>query len=107
MSYSLYITVARSIKEYDLQQLGQLSMFFANDRITQHVPDEFWYETLEPELEEQLDTFMRFKNKINRSKFMSDFIKACVSFGIRDIDAPLFKAKVEQVVISQLDALDA
>lgn len=50
---------------------------------------------------------MRFKNKINRSKFMSDFIKACVSFGIRDIDAPLFKAKVEQVVISQLDALDA
>ena len=38
---------------------------------------------------------------------MSDFIKACVSFGIRDIDAPLFKAKVEQVVISQLDALDA
>lgn len=33
-------------------------MFFANDRITEYIPDEFWYETLEPQLEDQLDTFV-------------------------------------------------
>ena len=38
---------------------------------------------------------------------MADFIKACVSFSIRDIETPLFKAKVEQVVAPQLDQLDA
>ena len=38
---------------------------------------------------------------------MSDFIKACVSFGIRNIDSPLFKAKVESVVIAIVEELDA
>ena len=44
----MYLSVARNIKDYDLQQLAQLSMFFANEKVTQFVPDEFWYETLEP-----------------------------------------------------------
>ena len=38
---------------------------------------------------------------------MSDFIKACVSFGIRNIDSPLFKAKVESVVIVMIEELDS
>ena len=107
LGYSLYISVARGIKEYDLQQLAQLSMFFANEKITQFIPEEFWFETLEPELEEHLDTFIRYRKQINASKFMADFIKACVSFGIRSIEAPLFKAKVEQVVTKQLSLFDA
>ena len=45
--YALYISVARHIKEYDLQQLSQLSIFFAKDEVTKFVPDEFWYEQLE------------------------------------------------------------
>ena len=82
-------------------------MFFSNDKVTRFIPDEFWYSTLEPELEDHLDTFIRFKDKINRSSFMTDFIKSCVSFGIRNIDSPLFKAKVEHVTMSQIHELDA
>ena len=82
-------------------------MFFANDKVSRFIPDEFWFEILEPELEEHLDTFLKFRDQINKSKFMADFIKSCVSFGIRNIDSPLFKAKVEQVVMSQIHELDA
>ena len=35
-------------------------MFFARDSVTKFVPDEYWYETLEVQLEEQVETFMRF-----------------------------------------------
>lgn len=38
---------------------------------------------------------------------MSDFIKSCVSFGVRQIDSPLFKAKVEHVTMSMVKDLDA
>ena len=99
--------MARNIKEYDLQQLAQLSMFFANERVTQFVPDEFWYETLEPQLEDQLDTFVKFRDQIDRRRFLSDFARACVSFGIRGLDAPLFKSKVEHVIASMVENLDA
>ena len=90
-----------------MQQLAQISMFFANASITRHIPDEFWYESLEPQLEEQLTVFVKYKDQIDRKKFMSDFIKSCVSFGIRNIDSPLFKAKVESVVIGMVEELDA
>ena len=37
-------------------------MFFANARITRFIPDEFWTESLEPVMEEQLDTFVRYRD---------------------------------------------
>ena len=82
-------------------------MFFANQSVTRFIPDEFWLDSLEPQLEEQLDTFVKFRDQIDRSKFLSDFVKSCVSFGIRRIDSPLFKAKVEHVTMSMVKSLDA
>ena len=37
-------------------------MFFANDKVSRFIPDEFWFEILEPELEEHLDTFLKFRD---------------------------------------------
>lgn len=50
---------------------------------------------------------MRYRDQLDRSKFLSDLIKASVSFGIRKIDTPLFKAKMEQVVGNYIEELDA
>ena len=94
------------MKEFDLQQVGQISMFFARDGVTQYIPDEYWYETLERQLDQHLQTFVRFRDQLDRGKFLSDLIKACVSFGLREIDTSLFKSKLENVVMSFIPELD-
>ena len=82
-------------------------MFFSNNTVTIHIPDEFWQESLEMQLEVQLDTFVKFRDQIDRGRFLTDFVKALVSFGIRNIDSPLFKAKVEHVLMAMVEDLDA
>ena len=104
--WGFYVTAGLNIRKYDLQQIALISMFFSREDVTQHVPDVFWTLTLEPALEDRLDRFIKFKDQTDRGKFLSNFIKACASFGKRQIETPLFKSKVEHVVHEMVDDLD-
>ena len=96
--FSVYLAAAANINEFDLYQLGQLSMFLASEDATAFVPDDFWSVNLEPALEDSLVSYLKFKDQLSAEAFWNDFARCLVSFGLRGSVSPLFKGKVEHVM---------
>jgi hypothetical protein len=60
-------------------------MFMCNPYASPYVPDNFWTETMEVALNQAIINFKQYEGKINKEVYLDDFIRALVSFGIREL----------------------
>ncbi len=106
--YTIYLNVSRhTLKdEFDLYQLAQLSMFLCSPYASPYVPDDFWTESLEKALTQAISNFRKFEGKINKEVYLEDFVRALVSFSIRQIGSQHFVDKVESLMTIEQDSLN-
>jgi hypothetical protein len=105
--YTLYLNVSRhALKDdFDLYQLAQLSMFMCSPNASAYVPDDFWTETLEKAMLQAISNFKKFEGKINKEVYLDDFVRALVSFSIRQVGSQSFVDKVESLMTIEQDSL--
>eukprot|EP00347_Sterkiella_histriomuscorum_P023236 403335430 len=105
--YTLYLNVAKNLKDFDLYQIAQLANFFTRDHVSPYIPDEFWLQTLSAAVQEALLNYEKFESKINKEVYLSDLLRALSSFGLRGLANPSFVQKIENFFEKQLDNMDA
>ena len=81
-------------------------MFFASKYCVEHVPVEYWTETLEASLDDMLVNLNEYHEQIDVQQYISDLSKCLVSFGIRGVVSPLFAGKLEHALEPHLDKID-
>lgn len=74
---------------------------------TEYVPIEFWYESMLPALNDALENYIKYKDRIDDDTYRRDFIKCLVSLGVREIKDPMFSSKVELSFLPDLEKFDS
>lgn len=80
-------------------------MFLCSPDASSYVPDDFWTESLEKALTQAISNFKKFESKINKEVYLEDFVRALVSFSIRQIGSQQFVDKVESLMTIEQDSL--
>lgn len=73
-------------------------MFLCSPYASPYVPDDFWTEALEKALTQAISNFKKFEGKINKEVYLEDFVRALVSFSIRQVGSQAFVNKVESLM---------
>ncbi len=81
-------------------------MFLCSPYASSYVPDDFWTESLEKALTQAISNFRKFEGKINKEVYLEDFVRALVSFSIRQIGSQQFVDKVESLMTIEQDSLN-
>lgn len=82
-------------------------MFLCSAYASPYVPDDFWTEALEKALTQAISNFKKFEGKINKEVYLEDFVRALVSFSIRQVGSQAFVDKVETLMTIEQDSLSA
>ena len=80
-------------------------MFLCSPNASPYVPDDFWTDSLEKALAQAISNFKKFEGKINKEVYLEDFVRALVSFSIRQVGSQQFVDKVESLMTIEQDSL--
>jgi hypothetical protein len=104
--YTLYTVVAHNIDSFNLQQLNKIAMFFSGRQTTEHVPTEFWTESLEKGLGDYLVSLQQYRDDLDAKEFIADISKCLVAMALKGLASPHFLAQVEEVILPDCPSLD-
>jgi len=104
--YTLYLTASRQLDEFDLFQISQISNFFCSNPATHYVPSDFWNVALANALSEAIERFSKWEGQLNIEVYISDFLKAFFTFGLKLVGGKSFLQKVDQFLRPNIHLMD-